>query len=587
MRRGIPGKWLVVMAFVSLCFISAIRAGNEAPAESPAQRKVALPQVPQTKAAALETGDFVEVIVDATDPGKPLRHVWQYFGYDECNYTTTPPAKKLMATLAEINPEQVYLRQHFLLASGDGKPSLKWGSTNVYTEDSSGKAVYDWQIMDQIMDTIAACGCRPLVEIGFMPKDLSVKPEPYKSSDPFKMEGYGVYYPPKDYEKWAELIRQWARHSAQRYRGIERTWLWELWNEPNIRYWQGTFEQYCKLFDYTEQALHEILPKALLGGPHTAGAPSFLRKFLEHCLRGKNYATGQRGTRLDYAGFHSKGRTRYVNGHPQMNLGQNLRTNRDGFAIIAGFPEFRNIPVIIGECDPEGAAALSSRVHPANGYRNGSAYAAYEAALMKHTLDLAAREGVNLQGGLTWAFMFDGKDYFEGFRTLSSNGIHKPVLNAFKMLGMLQGRRIPLTSSGALGLDNIINKGVRDKPDIDGLAAATEETVQMLIWNYHDDMVRVEPTLIRLTVKAPQNGATRARVAHYRIDDNHSNAYTLWLKLNSPQRPTDDMLAHLQAAGTLELLEPVRFCDVRNGKVELNFSLPRYGVSLVEIRWWQ
>ncbi|MHC4692752.1 MAG: GH39 family glycosyl hydrolase [Planctomycetota bacterium] len=534
-----------------------------------------------------KSGEVITITVDAGVKGKPLRHVWQYYGYDECNYTTTPHAKDLMSDLANINPEQVYLRQHFLLASGDGKPSLKWSSSNVYTEDSAGNPVYDWRIMDEMMDAIVASGCLPLIEIGFMPKDLSVRPEPYKSSDPFKMTGYGVYFPPKDYDKWAELIRRWARHSAKRYKGVEKGWLWELWNEPNIRYWQGTFEQYCKLFDYTERALHEVLPKALFGGPHTAGAPPFLRQFLEHCVSGENYVTGQKGTRLDYVGFHSKGRTRHVDGHTQMDLGRNLRTNQQGFSIIAEFPQYRNTPVIIGECDPEGAAALSSRVNPANGYRNGSAYAAYEVALMKHTLDLAAQEGVNLQGVLTWAFMFDGKDYFEGFRTLSTNGVHKPVLNAFKMLGMLQGKRVTVTSSGALGIDSILDKGIRNKPDIDALATATEETVQILVWNYHDDMVRAEPASVKLTVKAPKNDVKRTRVIHYRIDDTHSNAYTRWLEMKSPQKPTQDILSRLKATAELELLEPVRFCDVRNGNVELNFSLPRYGVSLVEIRWFR
>lgn len=276
-----------------------------------------------------------------------------------------------------------------------------------------------------------------------------------------------------------------------------------------------------------------------------------------------------------------------------MDLGQNLRTNRDlpairlagKFGIIAEFPEFHNIPVIIGECDPEGAAALSSGVNPANGYRNGSAYAAYEVALMKHTLDLADRKDVNLQGVLTWAFMFDGKHYFEGFRTLSTNGIHKPVLNAFKMLGMLQGRRVPVNSSGALGVDRICQQGVRDQPDIDGLAVAAEETVQILLWNYHDDMVDSPPASVRLTVQVPDNNAARARIVHYRIDDTHSNAYTRWLELSSPQNPTPDMLARLRAAGELELLEPIRYCDVCDGKVESTFSLPRYAVSLIEIKW--
>jgi xylan 1,4-beta-xylosidase len=204
---------------------------------------------------------------------------------------------------------------------------------------------------------------------------------------------------------------------------------------------------------------------------------------------------------------------------------------------------------------------------------------------MKHTLDLADRQGVNLQGVLTWAFMFDGKDYFEGFRTLSTNGIHKPVLNAFKMLGMLQGRRIPVTSSGALGLERILKKGIRDEPDIDSLAVATKESVQTLLWNYHDDMVRADPAPIELTIKAPKNKLRRARITHYRIDDNTSNAYTPWFELNSPQNLTPEKLASLKAAGELEPLEPVRFCDIRDGEVKFNFSLPRYGVSLIEIRW--
>jgi xylan 1,4-beta-xylosidase len=73
---------------------------------------------------------------------------------------------------------------------------------------------------------------------------------------------------------------------------------------------------------------------------------------------------------------------------------------------------------------------------------------------------------------------------------------------------------------------------------------------------------------------------------HYRIDDSHSNAFTRWLAMDSPQKPTPEMLAELHAAAELAPLEPVRFYDLRDGAVELNFSLPRFGVSLVELRWW-
>ena len=539
--------------------------------------------------SAASEAQTVQIKVDAASPGKPLRHVWSYWGFDECNFAYTDGSKELMRTLSSSSKEDAYLRCHFLLNTGDGKPALKWGSTNAYTEDENGRPVYDWAIMDKITDSIVENGCVPLVEIGFMPKALSIKPEPYQHTYPPDMWA-GWAFPPNDYDKWAGLIKKWAEHSKERYGSIaEDKWLWELWNEPDIFYWQGTFEEYCKLFDYTEKAIHEALPNAILGGPHTT-SPAYrepgrwLRRFLEHCSEGDNYATGQKGTRLDYVGFHSKGNTRFVNGHPQVDLGANLRNNRSGFEIVAGFEKYRNTPIIIGECDPEGLAALSSTVHPANGYRNGSYYAAYEVAMMKHTIDLAEQAGVNLQGVLTWAFMFDGKQYFEGFRTLSTNGIDKPVLNGFKMLNMLDGKRVPLTSSGALGADKIIENKVRREPDIDGVATASDEMVQVVLWNYHDDIIEAEPNKVRVEIQLPSKNAGKVSVTHYRIDKTHSNAYTRWLAMGSPHEPTAEQISEFKKGALLEMLEPVRYVDVKDGIVQLDFEMPRHSVSLIEVR---
>jgi xylan 1,4-beta-xylosidase len=488
----------------------------------------------------------------------------------------------LMRTVAQINPEPVYLRQHFLLNTGDGIASPKWSSTNVYTEDGSGDPVYDWRIMDGIMDAVTACGCRPLVEIGLMPKDLSVRPEPYRPPKPFgPNEGKGVFFPPKDYDKWAELIRQWARHTKDRYENAEETWLWELWNEPDIFYFQGTYEDYEKLFEYTEQALHEVMPEAVLGGPHVAGVGKFMHRFLTHCAMEKNSLTGKTGTRLDYIGFHAKGGIAFKDGHVQMNMRGQLQKHQRGFAMVAGFTEFRNTPIIIGEADPDGAAAMPASQSPQRGYRNVPAYGAYVAAMMKHTLDLAEAEKVNLKGVLSWAFMFDGMPWFEGYRTLATNGIHKPVLNAFKMLGQLKGNELPLTSDGAIGLDEILRASVRDRPDINGIAVADDRSVKILIWNYHDYLFPTEPASIRLKVKLQPDFGSKAQVTHYRIDDNHSNAYTKWLELGSPQNPSPQMLAKLTAAMELEMLEPAGVIDITSGEALLNFKLPRFALSLI------
>jgi xylan 1,4-beta-xylosidase len=531
------------------------------------------------RAGLVEARQPVSIHVDATQRGEPLKHVWPYYGYDECNYTTTPDCIGLMEAVAQMNAEPAYLRQHFLLNSGDGTATLKWGSTNVYTEDENGVPVYSWDLMDGIMDAVVASGCRPLVEIGFMPQDLSSRSVPYRNSDTYKLDG-GCFYPPKDYDKWAELIRQWARHSAARYKNVENEWLWELWNEPNINYWLGECEEYCKLFDYTEKAVHGVLPRAVLGGPHTAGAPEFLRRFLAHCTDGTNHVSGQPGTRLDYIGFHAKGGVALDDGHVRMNLGNQLRIHRRGFGIVAEFPKYRSTPIVIGEADPDGCAGCPSSQFPERAYRNVPAYGAYEVATMKYSLDLAQRQGVNLRGVVTWAFMFDGQPYFEGFRTLATNGIHKPVLNAFKMLGQMTGVEVPVVSEGALGLDTILSSSVRDRPDINGMAVADDRRVKILLWNYHDVLAETEPAVIRLGVTLPP-ACKAVRLTHYRIDDTHSNAYTKWLELRRPQNPSPQVLGELRAAMQLQTLDPPRRLEVANGNVVFDFGLPRFALSLV------
>ena len=94
---------------------------------------------------------------------------------------------------------------HFTFTTGDGSASLKWGSTNVYSEDASRRPIYSWVILVQSFNRFRAAGVKPLVEIGFMPKALSTHPEPYRHefpSVPVSDIYTGRTYPPKDYQKW-------------------------------------------------------------------------------------------------------------------------------------------------------------------------------------------------------------------------------------------------------------------------------------------------------------------------------------------------------------------------------------------------
>jgi xylan 1,4-beta-xylosidase len=546
--------------------------------------------------ALAQTGPApVAIAVDFTQPKGPMQPMWAYFGYDEPNYTYMKDGQKLLTELAALSPGPVYVRAHNLLTTGDGVAALKWGSTNAYTEDKDGKPVYDWKIVDQIFDTYIKRHMKPIAQLGFMPEAMSTHPVPYrhywKPGQPYNDVYTGWAYPPKDYNKWGELVYQWVKHSVARYGAAEvKTWRWELWNEPNIGYWKGTPEEYNQLYDYTEAAVHRALPAAILGGPETTGpgwnkAADYLRGFLQHCATGKNYVTGKPGTRLDFISFHAKGAPKVVDGHVRMNMGTQLNDVAEGFKIVASFPKFRRLPIIIGECDPEGCAACGMQTNPENAYRNGTMYSSYTAAAYARLYELADQYNVNLEGAVSWSFEFEDQPWFAGFRDLATNGVDKPVLNVFRMLGQMGGQRVSVTNATALTLPEIHDQAQSQRADITALASfdAKAHTAAVLVWNYHNDDLAAAPAEVEITLKGIP--ATAPKLQHYRIDGDHSNSYAAWQRMGSPPQPTPTHRAALEQAGQLALLTPASTVSTKNGQTVLRFPLPRQGVSLVRLSW--
>ncbi len=538
--------------------------------------------------------ETVTIHVRADQPEGAVRPIWNYFGYDEPNYTYAPNGKKLLGELSALSSVPVYVRVHNILTTGDGSASLKWGSTNAYTEDKNGNPIYSWTIIDHIFDTFHAAGIRPIVEIGFMPEALSTHPEPYRHDFPNGPIGSiytGWAYPPRDYAKWSELVFQFTHHLRERYGDAEvKTWLWEVWNEPDIDYWKGTPEEYFKLYDFTADAVLRAFPEARIGGPDSTGpgnprASEFLRKFLDHCAHQTNYATGKIGSPLLFVSFHPKGSPKWQGDHVQMGIARQLNAIKNGFQIVASFPEWRETPIVLGESDPEGCAACSAQQYPQNAYRNGELFASYTAEAMNSIYALASSAHVNFLGAVTWSFEFEDQPYFAGFRELASNGLDKPVLNAFRMFGLLGGERVQATSSAALSIDEVVLNGVRGQPDIKAVATRGDNEIQILIWNYHDDDLPAAAAPIDLTIEGLPPDAKRALSEHFRVDAHHSNSFTAWKEMGSPQSPSPVQYQELQDAGRLQLLSSPAWISLDQGATHLQFALPRQGLSLIRIAW--
>jgi xylan 1,4-beta-xylosidase len=277
-----------------------------------------------------------------------------------------------------------------------------------------------------------------------------------------------------------------------------------------------------------------------------------------------------------------------------MSVGTQLRAVERGMQVIASYPEWKHTPIILGESDPEGCAACQGSQ---NGYRNGPLYGVSVAEATMRTYELARKYGLTVEGAVTWAFEFEDQPAFLGFRELATNGIDKPVLNVFRIFGMLGGSRADQTSArnalpgatwlatestGALPLDEVVKSSITTAPDINAVATRNGREVDVLLWNYHDADVPAPPAEIHLSVDGlPGKSAISSE---FRMDAEHSNAYRAWQEMDSPPHPTPAQIAQLQKSAALEQSVQDHPVPILDHKTEIDLTLPRQGVVLIRLQ---
>ena len=551
------------------------------------------------------------IVVDAGQSLGKLQDVTLFFGADEPNFAYYPHGAELLRQLGSMGHGQTYFRAHHLLTTGDesrdllGVPGLKWGSTNAYTEDAQGNPIYNFSIIDKIFDVYLKCGIKPYVEVSFMPRALATDSEPYffdfapGSGDPVDIFT-GWTHPPKSYEKWEALIYNWVLHCVTRY-GVEECeqWWWEIWNEPNIAYWKGTREEFFKLHDHAVNGIRRALPTARVGGPDLAGGvgdDNWLGHFIEHCLNGTNYATGEKGTPFDFVSWHAKGQpSRSSEGELYMGIAPQLRETDEALAVVGSYPSLRDMPIVFGEYDPDGCAACLT---PTSGYRSSVLYSSFTVASFVRSLDLAATHRVNLRGILTWAFEFEatamipgGDDIFTPYRVLTTQGVAKAVLNVHRLFGMMTGgERIAATSDAQLAMADVLANGVRGQSDVGVMASISpdQSRVYALVWHYHDaegDRHPADVSVKLVNVPAACFKGKRTSIRHFRVDKYHSDAYPAWLEMGSPKRPSKQQMEKLTAASQLVTVQEGSGAVTKgqDESIHVEFSLPVHGVSLLEL----
>jgi xylan 1,4-beta-xylosidase len=409
-------------------------------------------------------------------------------------------------------------------------------SLGVYRDSGDGP-VHDFTKVDAVLDRLRETGLRPIVELGFMPRDLATDP----TATVFDYAG--IISPPLDHERWAALVGSLVAHLADRYgRDEVAGWAFEVWNEPNLcLFWSAAESDYLRLYDTTVRAVKSVDQRFRVGGPATAAA-GWIDDLLEHC--------GANDVPLDFISTHTYG-----------------MAPLDLRAIAARFgrPDLPLWWTEWGVSSHHGAPI------------NDSAWAA----------PLVARGMRSAAGRIEALAYWVASDHFVelgeapalfhgGFGLLTIGNLRKPRFWALAMLERLGDDELSSEIRGD-GAGSLVEAWASGDPG---------GRVAIAVWNGTLDQTKAsgDPALDRsvtLEIEGLRPGTYEVR--HHRVDAGHSNIARTWERLGKPDWPDDAGWAALRAADHLEDLEPPREVLGDGGSIELTFHLPMPAMSLVEL----
>ncbi|MDN3352376.1 hypothetical protein [Actinomadura sp. DC4] len=502
-----------------------------------ASMEAAGPLSPPVRAAPLGAADTVPEVTVRVDAGRatrPLPRPWRHMiGSEHLSHLLSaettggrPIGVELTGALRTMHDELGVrtVRAHAILCDDLG----------VYRE-VDGVPMHDFTGVDRVYDAITAFGMRPIVELSFMPRDLA--------ADPSKtVFGYrAIISPPRDYDRWGDLVRALVAHLVARYglAEVRDGWAFEVWNEANLEvFWSGTPEEFLRLYDVTAAAVKSVDPSLRVGGPASA-ANGWVEELLAH--------VDASGAALDFLSTHTYGNAP-LDWRPAL-----ARHGRAGTPIW--WTEWGPTPTHfhgIGD-GPFGAAFLL----------HGMRSAAGRVPSLAHWVASDHFEELGRPPAL-----FHG-----GFGLLTVGNLRKPRYWALSLANRLGDEEVAAEVSGDVG-------------GVEAWAARSPERVGVLVWNGTLNQAQAggEPLLNRsVTVTVSDLPAGEYTVRHHRIDESHTNIRAVWRNLGGDADwPDEDQWRRLHAADTLAEFTPPQRVRTSGEPVTFRFGLPMPGVSYLE-----
>lgn len=448
--------------------------------------------------------------------------------------------------------------------------------------------VHTFSYVDKVFDFILERGVRPFVELGFMPRELATVTETL-----FWWGAHGS--PPKDMDRWVELVTKTIEHWIDRYGPDEvRQWRFEVWNEPNLvpHFWTGTKTEYFELYGHTARAIKRIDPELKVGGPstsvfvpddrykgeyedrsethETAAAadvdaldwrPVWIEDFLSWCA--------ERELPVDFVSTHL-----YPTDYAFGADGTGVHLSRYADATFDDLTLLRTLITDSAYPDAEVHITEWSSSPSSRDRMHDTLFAA--TFITRSYLQCAALADSVSYWAFTDVFEEGGAGigpFHGGFGLVNENGIHKPTFHALRMLERLGDRLVLATPHGVVTRDSrtsAVSAVFFNYPDDMGAKAIGSAN------SYRETRALADAGPSRKIRHAIEGLAPGTAFLVEILDWEHGNVAEAWYGLGGPVNPTRDESRHLSAVADALLRYTLTVPDT--GVLEIDVDLPPWAV---------
>jgi len=473
------------------------------------------------------------ITIDARGASHPFPHFWErMFGSGRAILSLRDSYRRDLREVKRATGFE-YIRFHAIFHDEVG----------LYDEDEHGNPLYNYSYVDQIYDGLLENGVRPFVELSFMPEKLASRP----SRQDFWYKPFNS--PPKDWDRWGDMVRHFAQHLVDRY-GIDEVsqWYFEVWNEPNIDFWAGDPKEssYYHLYDISARAIKSVSPRLRVGGPATAQA-AWVDRFIQHCIDGN--------VPVDFVSTHV-----YANDTAKDVFGTDEQIPRDQMVYRA----VRKVHDQVKASAKPDLPLIFSEYNAS--YKNEVDVT--DSAFMGPWLANTIRQCDGLTDIMSyWAFsdVFEEqgvvkRPFYGGFGLMASGNIPKAAYDDFLLLHELGNQRISVNSDSALA------------------TRRADGSLAIAVWNYAPPGAGGTPKHVTLRLTSLGNGG----LFHIQtVDPHHGSALAAWEAMGKPDFPSREQQEMLRKAAEIGPPEIPPLPSANTSTLEL--TLAPQSLALIEV----